>query len=104
MRIFFIFFISLKEDTTNSSNNYTNGIVKDFILKEYEPGNKRIIIDNYKNALTNEILINDGWKGIYFKNLPDDLNELLSNIKDEELKELTEMLFEVCKIRKTRLE
>lgn len=41
--------------------------------------------DNYKNALTNEIIINDGWKGIYFKNLPDDLNELLSNIKDEEL-------------------
>ena len=75
-----IFFISLKEDTTNSSNNYTNGIVKDFILKEYEPYiNELSEINTSMKKCINGVTINSKSASII---LNDNLNKL-KNLKQK---------------------
>lgn len=42
-------------------------------------------IDNYNNSLTNESLFNDNWKGLYLKDIPKNLDEFISSIKEAEL-------------------
>ena len=37
---------------------------------------------NYKNNITNEIIINDQWKGLYLQDTPDDLEEFLNRLDD----------------------
>ena len=75
-----ICFISLKEDTTNSSTNYTNGIVKDFILKEYEPYiNELSEINTSMKKCINGVTINSKSASII---LNDNLNKL-KNLKQK---------------------
>ncbi len=45
-------------------------------------------IINYNSRKENEFVINDKWKGIFLNDLPEDLDEFISNIDEDKLKDV----------------